>query len=186
MSDAWGGPPSGGGLQQGGDPYPGPEAAGRVPQATGAARRSVPEQRGAGEPAVGGRADRRRGAAEASQERRRPGAVSASVLIGLPLVGALVSGGGGAALDAGAVLGALCAALLCSRPGVWWVSTGAPPVVLLMALAGFVVRDSGGSTGKFATDMAKCVAGAFPAMAAAMAVAVVVGVARLVAARRSG
>jgi hypothetical protein len=68
---------------------------------------------------------------------------------------------------------------------VWWVATGAPPVVLLMALAGFVVRDSANSTGKFATDLAKNVAAAFPAMAMAMGVAVVVGVVRLVVARGS-
>ena len=159
----------------------------------------VPEQRGAaaGGAAAGGaaagegagsaadgRAQRRRGSTAVSQELRRPAALSVAVLIGLPLVAGMISGGGGLVLDIGAVLGAGIAAALCSRPGAWWVSTATPPVVLLMALAGFFVRDSSSTTGKFATNMAKCVAGAFPAMGAALAVAVVVGVARLVAARR--
>ena len=230
MSDAWGGPPSGGGWQGGGE-YP--DAGGHRPQgapvqaadpmrvplfddgaATGyppsyqrhgaerpdaryapeqpyAPEQSyapeqphLPEQRGEEEPADG-RARRRRGStALPQQQRRRPAALSAAALIALPLVAALISGGSGLVFDAGAVLGAGVAAALCSRPGAWWVSTATPPVVLLMALAGLFVRDSSGTTGKFATNLAKCVAGAFPAMGVALAVAVVVGVARLVAARR--
>jgi hypothetical protein len=109
--------------------------------------------------------------------------VSASVLIGVPRVAGLASSGSGMVFDVGVVLGVLGAALLCTRPGVWWVGTGAPPVVLLMAVAGFVVGDSSKSSGTFATHLATVVAGAFPAMGLAPAVAVVAGLARWMAAR---
>jgi hypothetical protein len=133
---------------------------------------------------VGGRAQRRGGDVAGGQgERRRPAAVAASVLIGAPLLAALASGGQGLVFGAGAVVGAVGAALLCSRPGVWWVATGAPPVVLLMALLGLAVGGDSSSSGKFATNMAKGVAGAFPVMGAALGCAVLIGVARVVAAR---
>ena len=151
---------------------------------TEAEQRGSVEQRGTAEPGADGRAQRRRGSTAVSPERRRPAALSISVLLALPLVAALISAGGGPVFDVGAVLGAGVAAALCSRSGAWWVCTATPLVVLVTALAGFFVRDSSGSTGKFATSLAKCVAGAFPAMGAALAVAVVVGVVRLVAARR--
>ncbi|SEM14512.1 hypothetical protein SAMN05414137_119106 [Streptacidiphilus jiangxiensis] len=117
-------------------------------------------------------------------EHRRPGAVAALVLILPPLVAALVSGGTGAVFWAGSLLGVVGAAALCSRPGVWWVTTGAPPVVLLMALLGLAVRDSSAGTSKLGTDLAKVVAGAFPVMGAALLGAVAVGAARTLSARR--
>jgi hypothetical protein len=116
-------------------------------------------------------------------EPRRPGAVAALVLIVPPLVAALVSGGTGTVFWAGSLLGVLGAAALCSRPGVWWVATGAPPVVLLMALVGLVIGDSSASTSKLGTDLAKVVAGAFPVMGAALLGAVAVGAVRTLSAR---
>jgi hypothetical protein len=103
------------------------------------------------------------------------------VLIVVPLLTALVSGGQGLVFGVGAALGAAGAAWLCSRPGVWWVATGAPPVVLLMALLALVVGGDASNTGKFATHLAQGVAGAFPVMGAALGCAVLVGVARVVA-----
>jgi hypothetical protein len=107
------------------------------------------------------------------------------VLILPPLVAALVSGGTGVVFWAGSLIGAIGAAALCSRPGVWWVSSGTPPVVLLMALAGLVVSDSSAKTGKLGTDLLKVVAGAFPVMGVTLLCVLVVGVGRTLSARRA-
>ncbi|RAG81819.1 hypothetical protein DN069_30630 [Streptacidiphilus pinicola] len=146
------------------------ESAGR-----GARRRGVPTQRSGGQP--GGWED-----GPAPEGRRHP-AVVALVLILPPLAAALVSGGTGLVFWAGSLIGAIGAAALCSRPGVWWVSTGTPPVVLLMALAGLVVGDSSAKSAKLGTDLLKVVAGAFPVMGAALLCALVIGVARTLSAR---
>jgi hypothetical protein len=111
--------------------------------------------------------------------------VAALVLILPPLVASLVSGGQGVVFWAGALLGAIGAALLCSRPGVWWVATSTPPVMLLMSVAGVVVGDSSAQTTKLGTDMAKVVAAAFPVMGVALVCAVAVGVGRAMSARQA-
>ncbi|MEZ0069663.1 hypothetical protein ABIA32_005710 [Streptacidiphilus sp. MAP12-20] len=126
--------------------------------------------------------DSGRGGRSAGQ---RPGAVSASVLIGVMLVTALPGSGGGLLFTAGVMLGTAGAALLCSRPGVWWVATGAPPVVLLMALAGHVVSDGSTGTVELAKHLVQWVAGAFPLMGLAVGCAVAIGVGRLVAANKA-
>jgi hypothetical protein len=142
------------------------EAGGRA----GARRRGVPAQQSGGR--TGGRQGGR------APEHHRSGAVPALVLILPPLVAALVSGGTGVVFWAGSMVGAIGAAALCSRPGVWWVTTGTPPVVLLMALAGLVVSDSSAKTSKLGADLLKVVAGAFPVMGVALLCALVIGVAR--------
>lgn len=141
---------------------------------------------GAGATAVGGgRAQRRRGAT-GGRERQLPGAVPALVLICLPLVGALVGSGAGPLFWAGALLGALPAALLCSPRGVWWVATGAPPVILLMSLFGHLVANgSSKSTAALATHLVAWVAGAFPVMVLAAVGAALVGVGRFARGRRA-
>ena len=205
MTDAWGSPPSGGWhgypprqAATGPDPRgpvgyrPAWEQASAVDDSAYPAfddPAAVPAQRSArdedGSMPVGGRGQRRRGGdmPERPPERRRPAWVASSVLIGVPLLAALASGGQGLVFAAGAVIGVVGAALLCSRPSMWWVATGGPPVVLLMALLGLAVGGDSSGTGKFATNMAKGVAGAFPVMGAALGCAVLIGVARLVAAR---
>lgn len=154
--------------------------------ATGQAGPQAAPQAGAGVGAtavVGGRARRRRGA---TAERQLPGAVPALVLICLPLVGALVGHGAGPLLWVGGLLGAVPAALLCSSRGVWWVATGAPPVVLLMSLFGHLVASgSSTSTTALATHLVAWVAGAFPVMVLAAVSAALVGVGRFARDRRA-
>ena len=170
MTDAWDRPAGSGGRAAGNRPGPGvleqDETGGRAVR-----RRGVPAQR------PGGPADDWQDGP--APEARRHGAVAALVLILPPLVASLVSGGTGLVFWAGALIGAAGAAALCSRPGVWWVCTGTPPVVLLMALAGLVVHDSSAQTSKLGTDLAKVVAGAFPVMGVALLCALVIGVARI-------
>ncbi|QMU72482.1 DUF6542 domain-containing protein [Streptacidiphilus sp. P02-A3a] len=201
MTDSWGRPEGEG--QLGAVPFPG---AAPVAQAVGGPVFADEDEQGAGagapgrglpgprrpEPGAereptpragatavgGGRAQRRRGTA-AGGERQLPGAVPALVLICLPLVGALAGQGSGALFWAGALLGAVPAALLCSSRGVWWVATGAPPVVLLMSLFGHLVASgSSRSTAALATHLVAWVAGAFPVMVLAAVGAALVGVGR--------
>ncbi|MBC3844018.1 hypothetical protein GXW82_38940 [Streptacidiphilus sp. 4-A2] len=110
----------------------------------------------------------------------------ALVLIAVPLLGALAGAGSGPLFLVGALLGAIPAALLCTRGGVWWVATGTPPVVLLMSLFGHLLENgaSAGTTA-LATHLVAWVAGAFPVMALAAGGAALVGVGRVVRGRQA-
>ncbi|MFE4398799.1 DUF6542 domain-containing protein [Kitasatospora sp. NPDC056808] len=77
------------------------------------------------------------------------------------------------------------AALLCSRTGRWWVVTAAPVVVLLTASGVEYLAHPGKYQGRnLGTGALRWVVGAFPVMAAAVAVALVVVAVRVTAARR--
>ncbi|WP_051709588.1 DUF6542 domain-containing protein [Streptomyces sp. NRRL S-350] len=123
------------------------------------------------------------------QARRRGGLVAALSAVGLPVLGGVVDEFGGPGVGvlfaAGSVLGTAAAAVLCSRPGRWWVVTGAPVVVLLVAsgveYAAHPDKYQGGNLG---TGALRWVVGAFPVMATAVGVALAVVVGRTVADRR--
>ncbi|MFF2545707.1 DUF6542 domain-containing protein [Kitasatospora sp. NPDC058063] len=163
--------------------------------------RALPAQRsraaGAGGPgspagAAAPRAARtpRPGAARRRQQARRRGGTAAVLsAVGLPLLGAVadeVDGPGVSLLFAvGAVLGTAAAALLCSRAGRWWVVTAAPVVVLLTASGVEYLAHPGTYQGKnLGTGALRWVVGAFPVMAAAVAVAFAVVAVRAVPTRR--
>ena len=187
MTDSWGRPEGAGRggagvpvYADGGEPDAGVSAGGApVPRQAGAWE-AVPRQ-AEGQRVVPRRAAGRRG----SQRGELPGAVPALVLVCLPLVGALVGRGAGPFFVAGALLGAIPAALLCTPRGVWWVATGAPPVVLLMSLFGHLVTGGGASAGStaLATHLVAWVAGAFPVMGLAAGGAAAVGAGRFARSR---
>ncbi|MET8542327.1 DUF6542 domain-containing protein [Kitasatospora sp. NPDC004799] len=144
--------------------------------------------------AVGPRASRavrppRPGAARRRQQaRRRGGAAAALSAVGLPLLGAVADELDGPCVGllftVGSVLGTAAAALLCSRAGRWWVVTAAPVVVLLTASGVEYLAHPGAYQGKnLGTGALRWVVGAFPVMAAAVAVALVVVAARTGAVR---
>ncbi|MET8701195.1 DUF6542 domain-containing protein [Kitasatospora sp. NPDC004723] len=129
--------------------------------------------------------DRRAGA------RRSGGALPVLLAaVGLPLLGAvageLTGSGGGALFAAGAVLGSGVAAALCGRAGRWWVVMAAPPVVLAARAGTAYLADREGLQGKaLASAAVRWVVGAFPVMAWAVAVALLVVVVRVVLDRRA-
>ena len=88
----------------------------------------------------------------------------------MPLLGAVLTGGGlGPAYTVCAVLGAVAAAWLSGRSGLWWVATAAPAVVLLVALVARAATDSGsgpgsGTSATLATHALAWTAHAFPVM----------------------
>ncbi|MFD5461934.1 DUF6542 domain-containing protein [Kitasatospora sp. NPDC127059] len=123
------------------------------------------------------------------QARRRGGLVAALAAVGLPLLGGIADELGGPGVGilfaVGAVLGTGIAALLCSRPGRWWVLTAAPVVVLLTASGVEYAADPGKYQGKgLGTGAVRWVVEAFPVMAAAVALAVLVIVVGAVLDRR--
>ncbi|MFE7525683.1 DUF6542 domain-containing protein [Kitasatospora sp. NPDC057542] len=135
------------------------------------------------------RAPRPGAARRRQQARRRCGAAAALSAVGLPLLGAVADEldgpGVGLLFAVGSVLGTAAAAVLCSRAGRWWVVTAAPVVVLLTASGVEYLAHPGNYQGKnLGTGVLRWVVGAFPVMAAAVAVALVVFVVRAVAARR--
>ena len=193
MTDSWGRPEGAGRggagvpvYADGGEPdavvfaggAPVPRQAESWESAERQAERQAQGPRGSGD----GRARRRSGVVARGE---LPGAVPALVLVCLPLVGALVGRGAGPFFVAGALLGAVPAALLCTRRGVWWVATGAPPVVLLMSLFGHLVTGGGASAGStaLATHLVAWVAGAFPVMGLAAGGAAAVGAGRFARSR---
>ncbi|RGD55671.1 hypothetical protein DR950_40765 [Kitasatospora xanthocidica] len=123
------------------------------------------------------------------QARRRGGTAAAFSAVGLPLLGAVADEldgpGVGLLFAVGSVLGTAAAALLCSRTGRWWVVTAAPVVVLLTASGVEYLAHPGKYQGRnLGTGALRWVVGAFPVMAAAVAVALVVVAVRVTAARR--
>jgi hypothetical protein len=96
-------------------------------------------------------------------------------LLGLPLLGAVATGGGlGPVFALSSVLAAVAAAVACSRGGLWWVTTGTPVVVLLIAVSVRAATDSGtGTTAALAAHALSWTSHAFPVMAAATAAALV-------------
>ncbi|MFG2913942.1 DUF6542 domain-containing protein [Kitasatospora sp. NPDC048298] len=132
----------------------------------------------------------RPGAARRHQQaRRRAGAAAALSAVGLPLLGAVADEldgpGVGLLFAVGSVLGTAAAAALCSRAGRWWVVTAAPVVVLLTASGVEYLAQPGKYQGKnLGTGVLRWVVGAFPVMAAAVAVALAVVALRAVSARR--
>ncbi|MFJ8473383.1 DUF6542 domain-containing protein [Kitasatospora sp. NPDC094011] len=155
---------------------------------------AVPAQRSR---AAGGDPDRSRearaqraGASRRRQQaRRRGGLVAAFAAVGLPLLGGMADELGGPGVGilfaVGAVLGTGIAAALCSRTGRWWVVTGAPLVVLLSASGVEFAANPEKYQGKgLGTGAVRWVVGAFPVMAEAVAVALLVIVVRVVLDRR--
>ncbi|MFE4520444.1 DUF6542 domain-containing protein, partial [Kitasatospora sp. NPDC056783] len=132
----------------------------------------------------------RPGAARRRQQARRRGAVAAALsAVGLPLLGAVADEldgpGVGLLFAVGSVLGTAAAAALCGRAGRWWVVTATPVVVLLTASGVEYLANPGKYQGKnLGTGALRWVVGAFPVMAAAVAAALAVIVARVVADRR--
>ncbi|MFF7988918.1 DUF6542 domain-containing protein [Kitasatospora xanthocidica] len=135
------------------------------------------------------RAQRPGAARRRQQARRRGGAVAVLAAVGLPVLGGVADEFGGPGVGVlfavGAVLGTGAAAAVCSRPGRWWVVTAAPVVVLLAAsgveYAAHAEKYQGRNLG---TGALRWVVGAFPVMAAAVGVALLVVVGRVVADRR--
>ncbi|MFE6865767.1 DUF6542 domain-containing protein [Kitasatospora sp. NPDC057692] len=110
--------------------------------------------------------------------------------VGLPSAGAvageLAGHGGGPLFAAGSVLGTGTAAALCGRAGRWWVVIAAPPVVLAARAATAYLADRDGLRGKaLASAAVRWVVGAFPVMAAAVAVALLVVLVRVLLDRRA-
>jgi hypothetical protein len=149
-------------------------------------RPSVAEQGGAG-PAPRPVGDRR----AAGRRAEAPGGPRATALVpllllGLPVLGAVLSGGAtGVVFTVFAALGAAAAAVVGTRPGLWWVVTATPVVVLLVALAASALA-SGGASGSaaLATHALAWTAHAFTPVAVATAAALLVTVVR--AARGAG
>ncbi|MEU3573048.1 DUF6542 domain-containing protein, partial [Kitasatospora sp. NPDC036755] len=133
----------------------------------------------------------RPGAARRRQQARRRGGIAAALsAVGLPLLGAVADEldgpGVGLLFTVGSVLGTAAAALLCSRTGRWWVVTAAPVVVLLTASGVEYLAHPGSYRGKnLGTGALRWVVGAFPVMAAAVAVALAVIALRTAAGRRT-
>ncbi|MGW2375719.1 MULTISPECIES: DUF6542 domain-containing protein [Kitasatospora] len=155
---------------------------------------AVPAQRsraagGDADPAREARAQRGGASRRRQQARRRGGPLAALTAVGLPLVGGIadeLSGPGAGILFAvGAVLGTGLAALLCSRAGRWWVVTAAPVVVLLTASGVEYLCNPDKYQGKgLGTGAVRWMVGAFPVMAEAVAVVLLVIVVRAVLERR--
>ncbi|MFF4160252.1 DUF6542 domain-containing protein [Streptomyces sp. NPDC001678] len=146
--------------------------------------RQVPAPRGRAAAAHG----RRRGR---SRVRSRRAALIAVAALVLPVAGIAVDGLTGSvpgrAFVAAAVVGAVLAAMTCSRAGAWWVAY-APPLVVAPITA--VAEGLGGGTadghGKgTVTAAVHWAVDAFPAMAAAEAALLVVLAARWIRSRRS-
>ncbi|MFJ9774629.1 DUF6542 domain-containing protein [Kitasatospora sp. NPDC101157] len=155
---------------------------------------AVPAQRsrgagGAADPSRQGRVQRGAASRRRQQARRRGSLVVVLAAVGLPLVGGVadeLSGPGvGILFAVGAVLGTGVAALLCSRGGRWWVVTAAPVVVLFTASGVEYLSDPGRYQGKgLGTGAVRWVVGAFPVMAEAVAVGLLVIGLRMVLDRR--
>ncbi|ARF82386.1 DUF6542 domain-containing protein [Kitasatospora aureofaciens] len=151
---------------------------------------AVPAQRsrgagGATDPSRQGRAQRSGASRRRQQARRRGSLVAALAAVGLPLLGGTADELGGPGVGilfaVGAVLGTGIAALLCSRSGRWWVVTGAPLVVLLTASGVEYLSDPVRYQGKgLGAGAVRWVVEAFPVMAEAVAVALLVIVVRTV------
>lgn len=135
------------------------------------------------------RAQRAGASRRRQQARRRGGLVAALAAVGLPLLGGIADELGGPGVGiffaVGAVLGTGIAAVLCSRSGRWWVVTAAPVVVLLTASGVEYAANPDKYQGKgLGTGAVRWVVGAFPVMAEALAVALLVIVVRAVLDRR--
>ncbi|MFI6154898.1 DUF6542 domain-containing protein [Kitasatospora sp. NPDC051170] len=124
---------------------------------------------------------------------RRVGALPVVLTaVGLPLLGGLADELGGPGVGIlfalGAVLGTGTAAGLCTRAGRWWVVSAAPIVVLAGACAVEYAADPDKYRGKaLGTGALRWVVGAFPVMAAAVTVALlVIGVRAVLDRRRPG
>ncbi|MFF4815890.1 DUF6542 domain-containing protein [Kitasatospora sp. NPDC001309] len=155
---------------------------------------AVPAQRsraagGDPDPSRQARGQRAGASRRRQQARRRGGPVAALAAVGLPLLGGIGDELGGPGVGilfaVGAVLGTGVAAVLCSRSGRWWVLTGTPLVVLLTASAVEYGADPDKYRGKgLGTGAVRWVVEAFPVMATALAVALLVIVVRAVLDRR--
>ncbi|MFJ8622495.1 DUF6542 domain-containing protein [Kitasatospora sp. NPDC093550] len=166
--------------------------------------RALPAQRsraaaGAGDPAeTGGAGPERSGrpgraqagpARRRQQARRRGGLVAVCSAVGLPVLGGIADEFGGPGVGIlfamGSVLGTGAAAAVCSRPGRWWVVTAAPVVVLLAASGVEYAAHPDAYQGRnLGTGALRWVVGAFPVMATAVGVALLVTVGRAVLDRR--
>ncbi|WP_152645667.1 DUF6542 domain-containing protein [Streptacidiphilus albus] len=117
-----------------------------------------------------------------------PAPLGPGLLVGMPLLGAVLSGGGlGLLYTVSAVVGAVAAAWLSGQSGLWWVATGAPAVVLLVALVARAATDSGAGTGAaLATHALAWTAHAFPVMVIVTVAVLLVVLVRVVRERGRG
>ncbi|MFI9271443.1 DUF6542 domain-containing protein [Kitasatospora sp. NPDC052896] len=131
-----------------------------------------------------------RGGRPAARPQRQGGLI-ALLLLGLPLVGALVdeavAPGLGLIFDSCAVLGTAGAAALAERSGWWWVLPASPTVVLATTAAAELLGDSAKYQGSkaLATGAARWTINDFPVMLAALGAALLVVLVRIARDRRT-
>ncbi|WP_424636816.1 DUF6542 domain-containing protein [Embleya sp. AB8] len=124
--------------------------------------------------------------------RRFPGVLVPLILVGVPVLGALVDRAFGASpggvFAVSVVVAALCAVAMATRTGLWWVVPTPPLIVAAVTVAaGFISgKHTREGSKALATEVARWAVHAFPVMAAAEAAVAAAVVVRLVLGRRNG